>query len=87
MAYTYDEVMSLLGDEAQAVPGCIMVFRDKHIVVAEVSAERGFRVTEAGSVLLVEIAGGTPKAATKPARKSVKSADKLATLSDLDLET
>lgn len=54
MAWTYEEVMEKLGDEAQAVPGAILVFRDKHIVVAEVSIGSGFSVTPDGLEILGE---------------------------------
>lgn len=82
MAWTYEEVMAKLGDEAQAVPGAIIVFRNKHIVVAETSTDRGFRVTDEGAALLGE--KEEVKAASKPAKKPVKSANVLAT-EDLDL--
>lgn len=64
MAYTYEEVMSKLGDEAQAVPGAIIVYRSKHIVVAEVGLNGGFSITTEGFKLLeesAEIISETPK--------------------------
>lgn len=92
MSWTYDEVMAALGDEAQAVPGAIIVFRNKHIVVAETSTDRGFKVTDAGAALLAEFAPPleqtqAPKLARKP-RKPVESANTSATAvePDLDLE-
>ena len=86
MAYTYDEVMALLGDEAQAVPGAIVVFRNKHIEVAKVNLGSGFEVTAEGLALLDELkATATPKASRKP-KKAVESANTSAdVVDDLDL--
>ena len=52
MAYTHEEVMAILGDEAQAVPGAIVVFRDKHIEVAKLRVGGGFELTVEGRELL-----------------------------------
>lgn len=77
-AWTYEQVMAKLGDEAQAVPGAIVVFRDKHIEVARVSLENGFSVTDAGRELLGDLpADEVPKKspASKRDKKAVESAN------------
>lgn len=75
MAWTYEEVMAKLGDEAQAVPGAIVVFRNKHIEVARVTIDGGFHVTEEGRKILepeaVEDAEEAPKPKAPRAKKAV----------------
>lgn len=81
MSWTYDEVMAALGDEAQAVPGAIVVFRGKHIVVAENTIGHGFSVTPEGLALLGDKQADT--VASKPRKRAVKSADVV--VDDIDL--
>lgn len=52
MSWTYDEVMNVLGDEAQPVPGGILVFRDKHIMVGLCHGGGGFDITPEGADIL-----------------------------------
>ena len=83
MAWTNEEILEKLGAEAQVVPGAIMVFRGKHIVVAELAVGGGFVITPEGTDIL-----GTPvvKALKKP-KKAVESAITLASdTDDFDLE-
>jgi hypothetical protein len=54
MSWTYGEVMAALGDEAQPVPGGILVFRDKHIMVGLCHGGGGFDVTPEGLDILSE---------------------------------
>lgn len=71
MSYTYEEVMALLGDEAQAVPGAIVVFRNKHIEVAKLDVGGAFIVTDAGRSLLDELKA--PAEPVKPAKRTKKT--------------
>jgi hypothetical protein len=86
MAYTYEQVMELLGDEAQAVPGAIVVFRDKHIDVARVSLKNGFLVTPEGIEILDALSADAKPKGRSPKQKAavVESANTLAS-EDLDL--
>ena len=75
MAWTYEEVMAKLGDEAQAVPGGILVFREKHIMVGLTSVGGGFSITDEGRKILepeaVEDAEEAPKPKAPRAKKAV----------------
>jgi len=54
MSWTYGEVMAALGDEAQPVPGGILVFRGKHIMVGLCHGGGGFDITAEGAKILSE---------------------------------
>jgi len=54
MSWTYGEVMAALGDEAQPVPGGILVFRGKHIMVGLCHGGGGFDITPEGADILSE---------------------------------
>ena len=54
MSWTYGEVMAALGDEAQPVPGGILVFRGRHIMVGLCHGGGGFDVTPEGRDILSE---------------------------------
>lgn len=54
MSWTYSEVMATLGDEAQAVPGGILVYRGKHIMVGLTGVGGGFDITEEGQKILAD---------------------------------
>jgi hypothetical protein len=75
MAWTCEEIVDHFGGEAQLVPGAIVVFRGKHIVVAEFGNGGSFVVTPAGLELLGDKVVA-PKASKKP-RKAVESANEL----------
>ena len=83
MAYTYEQILAKLGDEAQPVPGAIIVNRGTNVVVAEVTSEGALRITAVGEEILDSI----PDVAEKPAKRSRK-ADTAAdvSLSDLNLD-
>ena len=82
MAFTYEEVLSALGEDAQCVPGAIVVFGSlasdatsvqRHIIVGEVGLHGGFAVTPDGLELLAErapkkqpVSGKKQKAAQAP---------------------
>ena len=84
MAWTCEEIVEHFGAEAQLVPGAIVVFRGKHIVVAEFGNGGSFAVTPEGLELLGEKVV-TQKASRKP-KKAVESANTLASeADDLDL--
>lgn len=72
MAYTYEQVMELLGDEAQAVPGAIVVHRGKHIDVAYTNVGGGFVVTAEGAEILGDIIAAEK---AKKAEAKAKKAD------------
>ena len=78
MAWTYEEVMERLGDEAQAVPGAIVVFRNKHITVAETRLGSGFVVTPEGLEILGDKqekpAAKRPQKTARPVPPVVESA-------------
>ena len=54
MSWTYGEVMAALGDEAQPVPGGILVFRGRHVMVGLCHGGGGFEVTPEGRDILSE---------------------------------
>lgn len=60
--WTPEAVVRRLGKEAQVVPGCIMVYRDRHIIVMEVD-NNGFRLTPEGEAILDAL---TPKRQQAP---------------------
>ena len=64
MAWTYEQIVDALGEEAQPVPGAIMVFRGKHIIVAEVFGGGGFAITPEGAEILEALE--PPKETHKP---------------------
>lgn len=70
MDWTPEAVVKKLGAEAQVVPGCIIVYRNKHIVVMEVD-QNGFRLTAEGRQILEPV---EPVAARKT-KKLVDSLD------------
>lgn len=70
MSWTYDEVMATLGDEAQAVPGGILVYRNKHIMVG-LTGGGGFVVTPEGEEILS--AYEAPVAAPAPRARKAKA--------------
>lgn len=63
--WTPEAVVRRLGKEAQVVPGCIMVYRDRHIVVMEVN-NYGFRVTPEGEAILDALAPKKQNAKAPP---------------------
>ena len=74
MSWNPESVAKALGDEAQVVPGCIMVFRGKHIVVMEVD-QNGFRLTEEGAKILGEATSAPAETpAEEPKRRAKKPA-------------
>jgi hypothetical protein len=80
MPWTYGEVMAALGDEAQPVPGGILVFREKHIMVGLCHGGGGFDVTPEGMDILNEfeepvVAPRARKAKAKPAPTSALAVD------------
>ena len=84
MSWTYGEVMAALGDEAQPVPGGILVFRGKHIMVGLCHNGGGFDVTPEGMDILNEFEEPVvaprqlktkAKATTKPAAPAVDVAE------------
>lgn len=84
MAWTNEEILEKLGTEAQVVPGAIMVFRGKHIVVAELTVGGGFVITPEGMDILG--AAVVVKALKKP-KKAVESANTSVDVTDdFDLE-
>ena len=52
MSWTYGEVMAALGDEAQPVPGGILVHRGEHIMVGLCHGGGGFDITPEGLEIL-----------------------------------
>ena len=70
MSWTYDEVMAALGDEAQAVPGGILIYRSKHIMVG-LTGGGGFVVTPEGAEILkdYEVHVAAPRTKAKPKHK------------------
>jgi hypothetical protein len=74
MSWTYGEVMAALGDEAQPVPGGILVFRGKHIMVGLCHGGGGFDVTPEGLDVLSEFDEpvGTPRPRKVKAAKTVE---------------
>lgn len=62
MSWTYETVMATLGDEAQPVPGGILVFRGKHIMVGLCHGGGGFDVTPEGREILAEYEAPAPVA-------------------------
>lgn len=78
MPWTYGEVMAALGDEAQPVPGGILVFREKHIMVGLCHGGGGFDVTPEGMDILNEfeepvVAPRARKAKAKPTPTSTST--------------
>ena len=64
MSWTYEQIVDALGEEAQPVPGAIMVYRGKHIIIAEVYGGGGFAITPEGAAILAALE--PPKEAPKP---------------------
>lgn len=86
MSYTFQQVVDLLGDEAQTCAGSIIVFRNRHIEVAKMHVGGGFEVTAEGQELLASLApveAPKPTKRTKKAEPVVESANAL--VDDLDL--
>jgi len=81
MSWTYDEVMATLGDEAQPVPGGILVFRGKHIMVGVCHGGGGFDLTPEGHEVLS--AYEEPVPAPRPRKVKAKTATALDAV-DLD---
>ncbi len=83
MSWTYGEVMAALGDEAQPVPGGILVFRGKHIMVGLCHGGGGFDVTPEGMDILNEF----EEPVVAPRKIKAKAATKaaVAELDALDL--
>ena len=73
MSYTFQQVLDLLGDEAQSCAGSIIVFRGKHIEVAKSHVGGAFEVTAEGLELLnAQVAAAEPEA-PKPAKRTKKT--------------
>lgn len=85
MPWTYGEVMAALGDEAQPVPGGILVFREKHIMVGLCHGGGGFDVTPEGMEILSEFE--EPVVAPRQRKTKAKAATKptAPALDDVDL--
>jgi hypothetical protein len=83
MSWTYGEVMAALGDEAQPVPGGILVFRGKHIMVGLCHGGGGFDVTPEGLEILSEFE--EPVVAPRKHKAQVASKAAVAELDALDL--
>ena len=83
MSWTYGEVMAALGDEAQPVPGGILVFRGKHIMVGLCHGGGGFDVTPEG----LEILSAFDEPVVAPRKLKAKAVPKeaVAALDALDL--
>ena len=82
MSWTYGEVMAALGDEAQPVPGGILVFRDKHIMVGLCHGGGGFDVTPEGHEILSAFEEPVPA----PRQLKAKAKAKHAELDAVDLD-
>lgn len=90
MSWTYGEVMAALGDEAQPVPGGILVFRGKHIMVGLCHGGGGFDVTPEGLDILSEfeepvVAPRKPKVKVEPKAKAEQKVDALPSLDEVNL--
>ena len=85
MPWTYGEVMAALGDEAQPVPGGILVFREKHIMVGLCHGGGGFDVTPEGMEILSEFE--EPVVAPRQRKTKAKATTKptAPALDDVDL--
>ena len=83
MSWTYSEVMAALGDEAQPVPGGILVFRGKHIMVGLCHGGGGFDVTPEGAEILSEFE--EPVVAPRKPKTKAASKSAVAELDALDL--
>lgn len=87
MSWTYDEVMATLGDEAQAVPGGILVYRNEHIMVG-LTGGGGFVITPEGAKILsayeAPTAAPAPRA-RRPKARPVSEAELDAKLDELGL--
>lgn len=82
MPWTYGEVMAALGDEAQPVPGGILVFRGKHIMVGLCHGGGGFDVTPEGLDILSEFE--EPVAVPRKAKAKAKVEPEVKSLPSLD---
>jgi hypothetical protein len=73
MSWTYEAVMATLGDEAQPVPGGILVFRGKHIMVGLCHGGGGFGVTPEGHEILAEYEAPAPVARARKVGSRAKA--------------